>query len=89
MRIIAFKQVKNTKIKGHLPDDFIIEWTYADLHENLSPDEWEVMLEDEFMDLLSQKNNEQTVANWKENKDRERNESYMNDSVPDITRHGT
>ena len=52
-RQVAFKQAKaNHNLKGVLPDDFITEWTYTDLHPpgTLSKDEgWQFQAEADFL----------------------------------------
>jgi hypothetical protein len=64
MRQIAYKTANHSKsvVKGTLPDDYITEFTFVDMHpENSLNDEWKIINEDEFQKLVLISNSEEKV----------------------------
>ena len=63
MRKIAYKTANHPKsaVKGSLPDNYITEFTYLDLNPDIDQNEWTVVNEDEFNNLLSISNTEEEV----------------------------
>jgi len=71
MRTVAYKLAKDCPlVKDSLPDTYIVEWTYTDLHpQGLNESEWQFANEAQFQAMMQINNTNQVLTVWKANKD--------------------
>jgi hypothetical protein len=72
MRTVAYKLAENCQVvKNELPPNYIVEYTFVDIHPegNLSESEWEFASEEDFNQLLIVNNSEDNYQQWKNAKD--------------------
>jgi len=70
MRQIAFKLAKDCHlVKDSLPDNYVVEWTYVDLHPNGLEGEWQFANESQFQAIMQVNNTDQKLKEHKDKMD--------------------